>query len=212
VEAELSGPGSIPELPEQPVSGEADSVVRARPDVVAAERRLAAEGAFVGAAKAEYWPRLTVGGTAGYTATAFDSLGESGSGRYAVGPVLTWPALNLGRVKAGVDAARAFEAEARAQYDRTVLLAREEMENSLVAYAKARERLAQLDEAAGASERAADLARLRYQGGLSDFLQVLDAQRSLLVAQDQLAQGRTDAITALVAVYRAHGEGETVTP
>ncbi|HET9299721.1 MAG TPA: TolC family protein, partial [Candidatus Polarisedimenticolaceae bacterium] len=142
---------------------------------------------------------------AGYSATSFDSLGESGSGRYAVGPVLTWPALNLGRVKAGVDAARAFEAEARAQYDRTVLLAREEMENSLVVYAKARERLAQLDEAAGASERAAELARLRYQGGLSDFLQVLDAQRSVLVAQDQLAQGRTDAITALVAVYRAYG-------
>jgi outer membrane protein, multidrug efflux system len=211
VEAELSGPGSMPELPEHPVSEEVDSVVRLRPDVRAAENRLAAETAFVGAAKAEYWPRLLVGGTAGYTATTFDSLGESGSGRYAVGPVLTWPALNLGRVKAGVDAARAFEAEARAQYDRTVLLAREDMENSLVAYAKARERLTQLDEAAGASERAAEIARLRYEGGIADFLQVLDAQRSLLVAQDQLVQGRTDAITALVAVYRAHGAGEMVT-
>jgi outer membrane protein, multidrug efflux system len=208
---ELTGAAPLPNLPDQAVPGESDSLLRARPDVQAAERRLAAETAFVGAAKAEYWPRLTVGGTAGYTATSVDSLGDPGSGRYAVGPVLSWPALNLGRVKAGVDQARALESEARARYEQTVLLAREEMETSLVTYARARERLTQLEEAAGASERAADLARLRYEGGVADFLQVLDAQRTVLVAQDQLAQGRTDAITALVSVYRAHGEGEVIT-
>jgi NodT family efflux transporter outer membrane factor (OMF) lipoprotein len=202
---ELTGSVILPELPEQAVLGDPDSLIRNRPDVRSAERRLAAETAFVGAAKADYLPRLTVGGTAGYTATTFDSLGESGTGRYAVGPVLSWPALNLGRVKAGVDQAQALESEARARYQRTVLLAREEMATSLVAYARARERLIQLEEAAGASERAAGIARLRYEGGVADFLQVLDAQRTLLVAQDQLELGRTDAVTALVAVYRAHG-------
>jgi multidrug efflux system outer membrane protein len=212
---ELSGPCStelgesctLPTLPADVVSGETDSMIRSRPDVRSAERRLAAETAFVGSAKADYLPRLAVGGTAGFSSTGFDSLGKSGTGRYSVGPVITWPAFNLGRVKAGVDAAKALEAEARARYEQTVLLAREELETALVAYAKTRERLTQLEQAEAASNRAAELARLRYEGGVSDFLQVLDAQRSLLIAQDQLAQGRTDAVTALVAVYRAVGGG-----
>ena len=79
----------------------------------AAERRVSAEGAFVGAAKAEYLPKLSVGGTAGYTTTEFDAVGKSSGSRFAVGPMVRWPFLNLGRVKANVDAARAFEAEAR---------------------------------------------------------------------------------------------------
>ncbi|MGH2670919.1 MAG: TolC family protein, partial [bacterium] len=184
---ELVGAGLIrPLLPETLAVGEMDSLIRSRPDVRAAERRLAAETAFVGAAKADYLPRLSVGGTAGFTSTDFNSVGRSGTSRYAVGPVLTWPAFNLGRVKASVDAARAFEAEARARYEQTVLLAREEVEKSLVAYRKTRERLTQLAEAAEASSRAAELARLRLEGGVADFLQVLDAERSLLSAQDQL--------------------------
>ncbi len=199
----------MPALPEDVIGSEAEVLIRSRPDVRAAERRLAAETAFVGAAKADYLPRLSVGGTAGYSATAFDSIGRSGTGRYAVGPVITWPAFNLGRVKAGVDAARALESEARARYEQTVLLAREEVESARVAYAKARERLDRLAEAAAASSRAAELARLRFEGGVTDFLQVLDAERSLLAAQDQLARGRTDAVTALVAVYRAVGGGDS---
>jgi multidrug efflux system outer membrane protein len=74
-----------------------------------------------------------------------------------------------------------------------------------VTYRKAVARLERLDEAAAASERAAELARLRFEGGVADFLQVLDAQRTVLDAQDRLAQGRTDATTALVEVYRALG-------
>jgi NodT family efflux transporter outer membrane factor (OMF) lipoprotein len=205
--AELANPCALPTLPEEVVSGPVDSLIRARPDVRAAERRLAAETAFVGAAKADYLPRLSVGGTVGFTSTAFDSLGRSGSGRYAVGPVISWPAFNLGRVKAQADAARALEAEARARHEQTLLLAREDVATARVAYSKARERLTELTAAADASNRAAELARLRFEGGVADFLQVLDAERSLLAAQDQLAQGRTDTITALVAVYRAIGGG-----
>ena len=200
---------SLPPMPDDIVPGSIDSIISARPDVRASERRLAAETAFVAAARAEYLPRFSVGGTAGYTATELDAVGGSGTGRYAVGPIVTWPAFNLGRVKAGVDAARALEMEARARHEQTVLLAREELHTAVVAYAKSRERLTQLAEAAAASHRAADLARIRFQGGVADFLQVLDAERSLLAAQDQLAQGRTDAVTALVAVFRASGAGDT---
>lgn len=198
-----------PELPDTLVTVDPELAVRSRPDVRSAERRLAAETAFVGAAKADYLPRLSVGGTAGYTSLDFDGIGNTGTGRYAVGPVVTWPLLNLGRVKANVDAAKGLEAEARARYEQTVLLAREEIESSRVAYIKARERLTELEAAARASSRAAELARLRFEGGVTDFLQVLDAQRSLLITQDQLARGRTDAVNALVALYRASGGGVT---
>jgi multidrug efflux system outer membrane protein len=196
---------ALPALPDEVLPGPVDSVILSRPDVRAAERRLAAETAFVGAAKADYLPRFSVGGTAGFTSTEFDGVGRSGTGRYAIGPMISWPAFSLGRVKAGVDAAAALEAEARARHEQTVLLAREELRTARVAYDKARERLTQLADAAAASGRAAELARIRFQGGVADFLQVLDAERSLLAAQDELARGRTDAVTALVAVYRAAG-------
>jgi len=204
---ELAGAGRLPALPAGLELGDTEALIRARPDVQAAERRLAAETAFVGAAKADYLPRLSIGGTAGFTATAFDSLGRSGSGRYAVGPVLTWPALNLGRVKASVDQARALESAAAARYEQTLLRAREDLATAVAVYEGARVRLDRLAEAAEASARAAELARIRFEGGITDFLQVLDAERSLLAAQDRLAAGRTDAATALVGVYRAVGGG-----
>ena len=199
---------SVAALPEPPEIGEIvspDSLIRKRPDVVSAERRLAAETAFVGAAKAEYLPRVTVGGQAGWTALDFDNIGGNGTSRFALGPVISWPALNLGRVKARADAARAREEEARARYEQSVLQALSEVETSLVTYRTARSRQARLEEAAAASERAADLARLRFEGGVTDFLQVLDAERTQLESQDQLAQSRTETVTAYVDLYRALG-------
>lgn len=198
--------GALPAvLPEVSAVTAADSVVRERPDVRSAERQVAASAAFVGAARAEYLPRFAIGGAVGYTGTTVGSFGAAGTPRYAFGPVLSWPAFDIGRVRAGVDAARAGEAAARAQHEQTVLRSLEEVETSLVSYRKARERLRHLDDAASASERAAELARLRYTEGASDFLQVLDAERTLLDRQDERAQGRTDAATGLVAVYRALG-------
>jgi NodT family efflux transporter outer membrane factor (OMF) lipoprotein len=197
--------GVMAELPDSLALTRADSLVRHRPDVRSAERQLAARSAFVGAARAEYLPRVAVGGAAGYTSSRFDALGNAGTPRYAIGPVISWPALDLGRVRANVDAARADEAEGRARYEQSVLLAVEEVETSLVTYNKARERLRHLDDAASASERAAELARLRFAEGASDFLQVLDAERTLLEAQDRRAQAFTEATTGLVTVYRAVG-------
>ena len=201
--AVLDSAGAPVELPEPPTIGRTDALVRERPDVRSAEQRVAAGAAFVDAARAEYLPRLALDGAAGYTGSTPGSLGDGETPRYTIGLVVTWPALDLGRVRARLDAARADEAEARARYDRTVLRSVEEVETSLVAYRKARERLQHLDASAAASERAAELARLRYTEGASDFLQVLDAERTLLVAQDQRALGRNDATGALVALFRA---------
>jgi multidrug efflux system outer membrane protein len=206
VAAELDGTVPLPAFPAMVMVTSPDSVVRRRPDVAAAERQVAVERALVGAAKAEYLPRLSLGGNAGYTSAAsFGALGDRGTFRYAVGPIISWPALNLGRVKANVDLSQARESEAQAQYTQTVLRALQEVESSLVHYRTALARVERIQDAASASERAADLARLRFSGGVADFLQVLDAERTQLEAQDLLAQSRTEAATAYAALYKALG-------
>ncbi|MBA3318979.1 MAG: TolC family protein, partial [Gemmatimonadales bacterium] len=205
VARELEPVAATPPLPATVAVAAPDSLIRRRPDVAAAERRVAAEHAFVGAAKTEYLPRLNLGGSAGFSSSDFDGLGGDGTFRYTVGPVITWPALNLGRVKARVDASRALEAEARARYNQTVLLALEEVESALVSYRTSLSRVERFDDAAEASARAAELARLRFTGGVADFLQVLDAERTQLEAENQLAQSRTEASTAYASLYKALG-------
>jgi outer membrane protein, multidrug efflux system len=202
---EVPQSGGLPELPATVPEMRASNLVQSRPDVLGAESRLAASRALVGSARADYLPRLSLTAGAGYTARAFDAFGNTGTFNYAVGPVISWAAFDMGRVKARVDEAQAQEIEARARYEHTLLRAQEELDASAVRYDMARERLARLEEAAAASERAASLATLRYEGGVADFLQVLDAERTLLEAQDQLAQGRTAAATAYVALYEARG-------
>ena len=205
VAAELTAGEAIPVLPAKVAVASPDSLVRLRPDVASAERQVAAGRAFVGAAKAEYLPIITLGGSAGWTAPALDAFDNPGTFRYAVGPVVSWPALNLGRVKARVDQSQAQADEAQARYDQTVLRALQEVETGLSRYRTARSRVERIRDAAAASARAADLARLRFEGGVSDFLQVLDAERTQLDAEDQLAQAHTDAATSYAALYQALG-------
>jgi NodT family efflux transporter outer membrane factor (OMF) lipoprotein len=209
VATELDSIAPMPPLPGTVALAAPDTLIRRRPDVAAAERRVAAEHAFVGAAKADYLPRLNLGGTAGFTSDELEGLGGDGTFRYAVGPFITWPFLNLGRVKARTDLARSFEAEARARYDQTVLQALEEVESALVSYRTSLRRVDRTREAAEASGRAAELARLRFTGGVADFLQVLDAERTQLETENQLAQARIDASTTYAALYKALG-GEPV--
>ena len=203
--AQLEDDTTVFALPESVIVGRADSVARRRPDVRSAEQQVDASGSLVRAARADYLPRLSLAGGAGYTSSRFDALGDAGTPRYSVGPVISWPAFDIARVRASSDAARAVEAETKARYRQTVLRSIEEVKSSVMTYHKARERLGHLENAAAASERAAELARLRFTEGASDFLPVLDAERTLLEAQDRLALGRTQATTALVAVYRATG-------
>jgi multidrug efflux system outer membrane protein len=195
----------LPELPETVPAVRDDDIVVDRPDVVAAEGLVEARRALVGSAKADYWPRLSLTAGAGYTAHAVDAFGNTGTFSYAVGPVLSWAAFDLGRVKARVDAARAREREARMDLERARLAAREEVEAASVRYRSSRTELEHLEEAARASERAAALARLRYEGGVADFLQVLDAERTLLAAQDRLVRARAAAAAAYVGLFEARG-------
>jgi multidrug efflux system outer membrane protein len=204
----LAGLDSAAELPPLPATvrvGSPRELLQGRPDVAGAERRMAAQEQMVGASKASYLPRLSLVGGWGVTATSFDSLGRAGASRYQAGVAVSWPFLNLGRVRSQVDLSRARAEEARAAYRATVLQALEDAETALVTYDRSRARLASLADAAQASEHAAQLARLRFTEGVTDFLPVLDAERTLLDAQNQLAAARADAAGALVEVYRAVG-------
>lgn len=202
---ELGTAGSLPELPAVESVGNPDSVVRNRPDVVAAERLTAAQHALVGVAKADYLPRFSIGGRAGYTTSEFSALGNEGAFRYAVGPVVTWQAFNLGRVKTNVSLYQAREEEARAQYNQAVLAALQDIQTSLVRYQSSRASAERLAEASAASEHAAELARLRFTEGVADFLQVLDAERTQLESQERLVQSRIEAASAYAALYKATG-------
>ena len=196
---------TLPRLPDTLNIGSPAELVRRRPDVLRAERQLAARQLLVGVAKTEYLPRLTLGARAGYAATSFDSLSRAGTSRLLVGPIVSWPLFDLGRVKERVDLAHAEADEAQVEHTATVLRALEETEGALTSYDRAHARLAILDEAVRSSARAAALAQQRFAAGLTDFLQVLDAERTLLDAENQLALGHTSAATALVAVYKAVG-------
>jgi NodT family efflux transporter outer membrane factor (OMF) lipoprotein len=211
VATELEPVAAMPALPSNVTVANPDSLIRRRPDVASAERQAAAERAFVGAAKADYLPRITVGGSAGYSASELGGLGDAGTFRYAVGPLVSWPLLNLGRVKARVDQSRARAEAADAQYAQTVLRALQEVETGLSRYRTSRARVDRIRDAAEASARAADLARLRFEGGVADFLQVLDAERTQLDAEDLLAQAHTDAATSYAALFQALG-GQAPTP
>lgn len=195
----------LPPLPDSVNVGSPAVLVRRRPDVLRAERQLAAQGLFVGAAQADYMPRLTLGASLGYASTRTQSLTSPGRSRLLVGPVVSVPLLDVGRVRQRVDVAEARADEARVRYDATVLQAIEEAETSLVAYDRAHARVAVLTEAVRSSTRAADLAQQRFEAGLTDFFQVLDAQRTLLDAENQLAVAHTAAATALVAIYKSVG-------
>lgn len=195
----------LPRLPDTLYVGSPEQLVRSRPDVLQAERLYAARSLFVGAARAEYLPRVTLGARMGYTSTTVDSLFKRGNSRLLFGPVVSFPLFDIGRVRERVEIATAGQEEAQAQYNATVLGALAESQAALFAYDRAHARLAILESAARSSSRAADLAQQRFEAGLTDFLQVLDAERTLLDAENQLAFGRTAAATALVAAYKSVG-------
>jgi NodT family efflux transporter outer membrane factor (OMF) lipoprotein len=182
-----------------------DTLVKHRPDVLAAEREVAAQSLAVGAARADYFPRIGIGASTGYTANRVESLTRTGTSRLTFGPVVSFPLLDLGRVRQRVSVAQALRAEAQTRYTATVLRAREESQSSVVAYDRARERVRLLTDAVKSSEHALELAQQRFEAGLTDFLQVLDAQRTTLDAESQLASAQTAASTALVALYKAMG-------
>jgi multidrug efflux system outer membrane protein len=212
LEPELSEPQPLPALPTRIALGRPEDLLRRRPDIRVTERNLAAATARVGVETADLFPRVTLAGSVALQATSFLGLGDRGSDTFAVGPGIFWSAFDLGRVRARIRAADARTEAALALYEQRVLLALEETENALVDFTRQQARGELLRASAQASEKAQNLARERYQFGVADFLTVLDAERTLLAAQDQLADSETRTTTALVAVYKALGGGWEIAP
>ncbi len=187
--------------------GEAGDLLRRRPDVQAAERRLAGQTARVGVATADLFPRVRVTGFVGFLSGDLSSLGEGASNAWSVAPTVTWPGLDMVGARARLRAQEAREEASLAAYDRTVLQALEDVENALVRYGQRQAQLRSLTDQAAASRRAAELARVRYKEGVLDFLVLLDAERTLLAAEDAVASAETGVNTDVAAVYKALGGG-----
>jgi multidrug efflux system outer membrane protein len=203
----LTPVASMPPLPEFNSIGTPEQLLRRRPDVRIAERRLAAATARVGVAMGDLFPKVTLVGEIGYSAPAFSGFGTDEGRFFSFGPSITWAAFDLGRVEARIGESKAQTNAAFATYQGAVLNALEDTEGALITYSRAQTRRQALKVAAAASDKAADLARKRFEGGLIDFLEVLDAERTALSAELLLSQSRTDAATSLIAVYKALGAG-----
>ena len=202
----------LPLLPQLTAVGDPAGLLRRRPDIRVAERQLAASTALVGVAIGDLFPKVTFTGNFSYAATEPGYFGQSASRGYVIGPGISWAAFDLGRVRAEVAGSRARADVALAGYEQTVLRALQETEDALVTHARTRESLQDADDAAEASRTAARIARTRYEGGMVDFLDVLDAERTQLEAESRLAQSRTDAATSLIALYKALGGGWELAP
>jgi len=200
-------PRPIPAIPEFTPLGDPTEWLRRRPDVRVAERNLATSTALIGVAVADLFPHVSLTGRFGWNGLDSNAIGDNQAEIYHYGPSISWGIFDIGHVKARINAARAGTEGALARYEQTVLTALEDTEGSLINHSTARAREAALNDAAEASTVATRLAQLRYQEGVSDFLQVLDAERTQLEAEDLLAQSRSDSATSLVAVYKALGAG-----
>lgn len=207
LQVELSRTGAIPTTPPAvPVGLPSDLLLR-RPDVASAERQLAAATADIGVAKADLFPKFYLTGLGGFESISASDWFSSGSKFWSFGPTVQWQIFDAGRVRANIKVHTARQAQALATYEKVVLTAFEEVDNNLVNYANEQVRRRSLEDAVASSQRSVDLANKLYANGLTGFLNVLDAERSLYQAQDALVESDRAVSVNLVALYKSLGGG-----
>jgi outer membrane protein, multidrug efflux system len=205
--AALSVPGPIPHAVSQiPVGLPSDLLLR-RPDVRAAERRIAAANARIGVAKADLYPHFSLTGVAGIESLNLSSFASGSSGYYEIGPGISWRIFDAGRIRFEVLTESARTDAAAVAYQRSVLDAFRDVETALVACANTQLRRDKLAAESAADGDATRIAMLLYERGVESFLPVLDAERSLYAADDELAQSERDSALALIALYKSLGGG-----
>jgi outer membrane protein, multidrug efflux system len=187
--------------------GDAGDVLTRRPDVRIAEREYAAATARIGVAKADFFPHITLGGFLGFLAGSSNNFGGPSTRAWSLAPSISWPGLNIQRVRANLHASEARADAAQANYQQSVLLAIEDIDNAVTGFNQQRVRVNHLIDQSTQSKRAADLARVRYEEGATSFLELLDAERTQLSAEDDLAQAEASINTRAVALYKALGGG-----
>ncbi|MEO1657476.1 MAG: TolC family protein [Pseudomonadota bacterium] len=192
----------MPTMAEVVVLDDPEDMLRRRPDVRAAERGLAAETYDVGVEVAELFPSITLTGSASLTALEFGDLGTESAFGYTAGPSISWNILSFPRLLQDRAAARAEADAAMAEYERTVLAALTETDESLVLYNGAVERARLLNDAEVSALKSLELSEARYQEGADSLLSLLDAQRTALSTQDQAVIAKAAALRARAAVHR----------
>jgi len=205
--AGLGSVRAIPAAPDPSGSVYPAELMRRRPDLVAAERHLAAANARIGVAMAEYYPHVSLGGLLGFASVGTGGLFTGDALQASGGGALRWRLFDFGRIDAEVAGARGREAEALARYRGAVLRATEDVETALVRLGEDRTEIALRESEVAALTRSRDQARQGYAGGVLALVDVLDADRALLEASDRLALAQADAARTSVAAVRALGGG-----
>ncbi len=208
LQGELSTQYAIPPVPPRVPVGLPSELARRRPDIRQAEAQLHAATADVGVAIADFYPRITLSGSVAIQATQFKDLGSwAQANTWSIGPSLSIPIFEGGRLHRTLELRQAQQQEAAISYQRAVLNALHEIDNALTAYQAEQRRRVALEQAVAQNRRALSLARDRYTDGVADFLTVLDAERSLLAAEQQFTDSTTTVSTNLVQIYKSLGGG-----
>jgi NodT family efflux transporter outer membrane factor (OMF) lipoprotein len=188
-------------------AGLPSDLLRRRPDIRSAEREVAAATARVGVATADLFPKFSITATTGLESISTGNFLFGSSRMWTIGPSMTWPIFEAGRIRANIEVRNAQEEQALLIYQKTVLNALAEVEDALVGYIKERTRHQALTASAQDFKLSESLAQERYEEGYGSYLDVLEAQRSLYAAQDSLAQSDQQLIDDLIAIYKALGGG-----
>ncbi len=204
---ELAAPGEIAAIPAIPGTDQPLDVLRRRPDIIAAERRVAAASAHIGVAISDYYPKISLSGALGFDSMSAGHLFTARAFQSIATGALRWRLFDFGKVDAEVMQAQGANAEALAQYRQSVLHAAEDVENAFIALTQSEVRTQHLQQEVASLTRARDLAQQSYEAGVIPLTDVLDADRQLLVAQDDLASNRANAARAAVRSFRALGGG-----
>ncbi|WP_425397322.1 efflux transporter outer membrane subunit [Aeoliella sp.] len=205
--AKNMSPAPIPDAPSEVVVGIPAELIRRRPDIRAAERRVAAESALIGVATAELYPAFSITGTLGWHAGDFDDVFSSAANYGTVGPGFHWDILNYGRLANNVRLQESKYCEQVALYKQTVLNANQEAEDAIVSYLQSQELVAALQKSVDALKKSSDVAVIQYRNGKVDYNRVATVQSELVTYQDNLAAARASVALSLIQVYKALGGG-----
>lgn len=209
---ELGQPCAIPAVPAVPANNAPTEMLRRRPDIIAAERRLAASSERIGAAVSDYYPKFSLSGALGFESLSPGHLFTGQAFQPAGGGALRWRLFDFGKVDAEVAQAKGSNAEALAVYRQSVLKAAEDVEDSVTVLVQTQLRVNEVQEQVDALVKARDLSEQAYRAGSITLTDVLNADTQLLVARDELDSSRANAARAAVGVYRALGGGWTPGP
>ncbi|MGC8470354.1 MAG: efflux transporter outer membrane subunit, partial [Acetobacteraceae bacterium] len=182
-------------------------LLRRRPDIRAAEARLHAATANIGVATADLLPDVSLSASAGLQAVQFHNIFDLAANQWAIGPSLTLPIFEGGKLRAQLRLTRLQAKEAAVNYEKSVLTALTEVDDALTAYRDEQRRRAHLAQAVRQDHIALGLAQARYTQGIASYIEVLDAQRNLLAAEQALSTSTATVSTDLVALYKALGGG-----